>query len=80
MYSVKFRKDGLACFTGEQSGTINHLDLSGNLIATFTGHSSTVCSLECTDTELLSGSWDATAKLWDINTGNCTVTISSEHH
>ena len=44
-------------------------------IATLLGHTGPVNSLETVDSMILSGSWDTTAKLWSIETGNCLATL-----
>ncbi len=47
---------------------------TGEIISTLIGHTDTVCTLAVTATgELVSGSWDKTAKVWEG--GNCKVSI-----
>lgn len=46
------------------------IDIGGNPIMELLGHEGAVNSLsQVTENELVSGSWDATAKIWDIETG-----------
>lgn len=39
------------------------------------GHTGPVNSIEVKGTTLVSGSWDATAKIWDLESGNCVKTL-----
>ena len=47
-----------------------HIDKEGNPAKIFEGHTLTVNSLsQSVPGELVSGSWDGTAIVWDTNTG-----------
>ena len=50
---------------------------TGKSIQTFRGHSDVVRSIAYSPNgnSIASGSEDATVKLWDVNTGNCTKTF-----
>lgn len=39
------------------------------------GHTGPVNSVDFKGTTLVSGSWDATAKIWDLESGQCTATL-----
>ncbi|OII77687.1 phospholipase A-2-activating protein [Cryptosporidium andersoni] len=54
----------------------------GSIILTFEGHTSAVCSLsEIPSTQLLvSGSWDGTARVWNILTGICILVLNGHSH
>ena len=41
----------------------------------FEGHQGPVNSVEVQGTMLVSGSWDATAKIWDLESGQCIKTL-----
>lgn len=52
------------------------MDAVGNPVRELIGHEGTVNSLaQPNDNELVSGSWDGTYKVWDIQTGACKSTI-----
>jgi phospholipase A-2-activating protein len=44
------------------------------------GHTGPVCSLDFRGTTLISGSWDATAKIWDLESGQCVKTLEGHSH
>ena len=41
----------------------------------FEGHEGPISSVDFSGTTLVSGSWDATAKIWDLESGQCTSTL-----
>ena len=46
------------------------IDVEGNPTLEYTGHTGAVNSLsQCLPNEFTSGSWDGTAKIWDVETG-----------
>lgn len=56
-------------FSGSKDKRIVYMDNTGNPLGEFLGHEGTVCSISqnMTDNNLfISGSWDTTAKVWDI--------------
>ena len=56
--------------TGSKDSKIILVDNEGNPLNEFIGHSQTVSSLSQYDSDtFISGSWDTTARVWDINTG-----------
>ena len=58
-----------------------HIDSGGNPAKLFEGHENTVNSLsQSTPDELVSGSWDGTARIWDTNTGKCTSVLEGHSH
>lgn len=44
------------------------------------GHTGPVNSVEVQGTTLVSGSWDATAKIWDLESGNCVKTLEGHSY
>ena len=53
------------------------IDLEGNPVQELLGHEGAVNSLsQAIETELVSGSWDGTAKIWDVETGKVKETLS----
>jgi phospholipase A-2-activating protein len=57
------------------------IDIEGNPIMELLGHEGAVNSLsQVTENELVSGSWDATAKIWDLETGKVKQTLTGHTH
>ena len=49
-----------------------HIDSQGNPTLIFEGHENSVNSLsQAIPEEIVSGSWDGTARIWDTATGKC---------
>lgn len=68
---------GLGFFTGGKDFRIMIVDLEGRLVKELVGHSNTVCSLyQSIETELVSGSYDGTARVWNIETGEVKFTLN----
>jgi len=58
-----------------------HIDSSGNPAKLFEGHENSVNSLsQSVPDEIVSGSWDGTARIWDTNTGKCTSVLEGHQH
>lgn len=62
--SVTYKEGNVIC--GCQNGYITIYNLETNLRSNLYGHSSNVCTLEVRNNTLLSGSWDHTLKVWDL--------------
>lgn len=56
-------------YSASKDKTACRLDAEGNPVRQFIGHEDNVCSVVERGTQLVTGSWDGTAKVWDINTG-----------
>lgn len=53
------------------------IDLEGNPVQELLGHEGAVNSLsQAVESELVSGSWDGTAKIWDVETGKVKETLT----
>lgn len=58
-----------------------HIDGNGNPSQMFEGHEGAVNSLsQATADELVSGSWDGTAMVWDTATGKCKAKLGGHQH
>jgi len=58
-----------------------HLDVEGNPQMVFEGHAGAVNSLsQAVPEELVSGSWDGTARIWDTKTGKCKHVLEGHTH
>jgi WD40 repeat protein len=78
LWTVKFAKDSTALFCGSDDTTIKLWDVeSGNCLKTFTGHTSSVFSIDLSPDGqfLVSGSDDQTVKLWDVASAQCLQTL-----
>ena len=68
-------------YTASKDRKIMHIDSTGNPSKLFEGHENCVNSLsQSTPDELVSGSWDGTARIWDTNTGKCTNVLEGHQH
>ena len=57
------------------------IDIEGNPVQEMIEHSGPVNSLcQVNESELVSGSWDGTAKIWDIETGKVKQTLAGHSH
>jgi WD40 repeat protein len=72
---------GLGFFSGGRDNKIMMIDIEGNPIQELLGHEGAVNSLsQVTESELVSGSWDATAKVWDLSTGKVKHNLTGHTH
>lgn len=49
------------------------------LVRSLTGHDQRVSSVAFVGHTIVSGSWDATIKVWNMNTGECRNTLKTMH-
>jgi len=56
-------------YSASKDRTACRLDAEGNPVRQYIGHEDNVCSVVERGTQLVTGSWDGTAKVWDANTG-----------
>lgn len=74
-------KSGTGFFSAGKDKRIVHIDIEGNPTLEYTGHEGAVNSLsQSLAHELVSGSWDGTAKIWDVETGQCKQTLEGHSH
>jgi len=71
--------------SGCKDATIRLFDGNHKLVRTLTGHEKAVTSLSWLNVSkhnhiLISGSWDGTAKLWDIYNGQCLATMDGHEN
>eukprot|EP01041_Mallomonas_annulata_P006848 gene6848-13870_t len=67
--------------TGCQDCMIRIFDTMGNLLGTLKGHEKGVISFSWTNNyNLISGSWDGTARVWDISTGTCIQVLGGHEN
>jgi len=73
--------DGTGFFSAGKDHRIVKIDAEGNPTMEYSGHTGVVNSLsQCLPNELVSGSWDGTAKIWDVETGQCKHTLEGHSH
>ena len=57
------------------------IDGDGSPVMEFIGHEQAVNSVsQSIKEEIVTGSWDGTAKIWDVETGKCKETLSGHSH
>ena len=72
---------GTGFFSAGKDQRIVLIDVEGNPTLEYSGHTGAVNSLsQCLPNELTSGSWDGTAKIWDVETGQCKHTLEGHSH
>lgn len=72
---------GEGFFSAGRDGKIIQIDIEGNPVKEFVGHTAAVNSLsQAFANELVSGSWDGTAKKWDVETGEVKETMDGHTH
>ena len=60
---------------------VMHIDSQGNPTLIFEGHENNVNSLsQAIPEEIVSGSWDGTARVWDTATGKCKNVLDGHSH
>jgi WD40 repeat protein len=70
--SFHFSVQGNGFYTASKDRKIMHVDSEGNPAMLFEGHENVVNSLsQSIPEEIVSGSWDGTARIWDTATGKC---------
>ena len=68
-------------YTGSKEKLIYKVDYQGNPLLQFVGHEGPICSLvERSDTELVSGSWDGTCRIWNTADGALISKIDAGTH
>lgn len=80
VYSCQLTKDNTGFYSGDKAGNIYYTRFESGSALEFAKHSNAVSSLDYIGTNLISGSWDSTAKIWDINTGTCLSTLDNQKH
>ena len=79
MYALAEGKD--CFFSGGKDKKIFQFDRHGSPIGLFEGHTNAVNCLRILDDEhIISGSWDATAKIWNIESKQCVGTLAGHEH
>jgi phospholipase A-2-activating protein len=78
VYALCPSSDG-GFYSGSKDMNIFKLDSSGNPVKQFQGHGMAVCSLVETS-DLISGSWDGTCKVWDIESCSVRYTLDAGAH
>ena len=72
---------GTGFFSAGKDQRIVMIDIEGNPTLEYMGHEGAVNSLsQCIPNELVSGSWDGTAKIWDVETGQVKHTLEGHSH
>jgi WD40 repeat protein len=81
IYAVLASADSNGFFSASKDKKIYHIDSFGNPSILFEGHEGAVNSLsQAIPEELVSGSWDGTARVWDTKTGECKYVLEGHSH
>jgi phospholipase A-2-activating protein len=81
VYVVRPALGGLGFFSGGKDARVILMDNEGNPISEFNGHTLAVNSLSQADGDsFISGSWDATARVWDLATGQCSYVLKDHSY
>jgi WD40 repeat protein len=85
VWSMAMSPNGKTIATGSGSGDNNTVVLwdveTRKVISKWTGHTDLVCALcwSADGERVVSGSWDGTARVWDVNTGKTILKIKTRH-
>ena len=72
---------GTGFFSAGRDNKVILIDADGNPAMEFKGHELAVNSVsQAIKEEIVTGSWDGTAKIWDVETGKCKETLSGHAH
>jgi WD40 repeat protein len=75
------RVTGLGFFSSGSDGNVTMMDLEGEVVNIFKGNEAAVGSLSYSlETEIVSGCWDGTASVWDVETGKKKDVLSGHKH
>ena len=78
-YSISFAQNDLYLIIGGLGKSLQLVELDSGLPAReFIGHTDIVSNVDLHNDELLTASWDGTAKLWDLGTG--LISQKFNHH
>lgn len=67
VYSVKASHDKASFFSAGKDGRVYQIDPSGNPMLELQAHEQPVnCVVQASENELITGSWDGTAKVWNL--------------
>ncbi|TNV85584.1 hypothetical protein FGO68_gene1924 [Halteria grandinella] len=81
VYSTAPSVSGDGFFTGGKDAKIFKVNLLGDPLMQYEGHEAAVNSLsQAVPEEVVSGSWDGTARIWDVETGKCKQTLEGHSH
>jgi len=66
------------CFySASKDKTAFRIDQDGNPVNRYEGHKDSVCSVVERGSQVVTGSWDGTAKVWDSSTAECRHTLEA---
>lgn len=81
IYIVRSSIDDNFIFTGGKDAIINMMDCQGNLLKDFVGHTKIVNSISQAEPDcFISGSWDGTAIVWDIESSRKMFLLEGHSH
>lgn len=81
VYDVAAALDDSGFFSTSKDKYIYKIDNQGTPVIQFTGHENVVNSVaQISANKVMSGSWDGTAKIWDVSTGECITTLEGHSY
>jgi len=69
-----------AFYSASKDKTAVRVDTDGNPVLQFVGHEGPVCAILERGTQVVTGSWDGTAKVWDGKTGELRHSLDAGAH
>jgi len=69
-----------AFYSASKDRTAVRVDADGNPVVQFVGHEGAVCSVVERGSQLITGAWDGTAKVWDCKSGELRQTLDAGAH
>jgi phospholipase A-2-activating protein len=81
VYVVRSEIGNKGFFSGSKDTKVILMDNEGNPMGEYIGHTGTVNDISQADSDtFISGSWDTTAKVWDIETQKCLFTLKDHSY
>lgn len=69
-----------AFYSASKDRTAVRIDAEGNPVQQYVGHEGPVCSVLERGAQVITGSWDGTAKVWDVSSGELQHSLDAGAH
>ena len=81
VYVVRPEIQDMGFFSGSKDAKVIFMDNEGNPLGEYIGHTGTVNDISQAESDtFISGSWDTTARVWDINSQKCLFMLKDHSY